>query len=343
MHTCASMKDLSIVSVTIKDIAKVAGVSHTTVSRALKGHPAISRETTARIQKIAKQMGYMPNIVAQSLLTQRTNTIGMVVTTIADPFVPKVVEGVESIAQAANYSVFLAISNNNPEQEVAVVETLHRRRVDAIIITASRVGNLYSSQLDQIQVPIVLINNQEEGAYLHSVTVDDVQGAQLAVKHLINLGHQRIGYLGVHNRPKSNKRRLEGYQIALEQANIKTEPALIVQPEAAYIERGKKGLPLFLEAGATAVFCYNDTTAIGLLTACREQRVVVPDQLSVVGFDDIEFARYVTPSLTTISQPRLKLGQIAMIMTLNLLKGQTIQDQILACKLVIRQSTHQLN
>ncbi len=329
--------------VTIKDIAKIAGVSHTTVSRALKGHAAISAKTTERIQELAKLMGYTPNTVAQSLFSQRTNTIGMVITTIADPFVSKVVEGVESVAQAASYSLFLANSNNNPEQEVAVVETLHRRRVDAIIISASRVGKLYRSQLDQIQVPIVLINNQEEGEYLHSVTIDDVQGAQLAIKHLIELGHRRIGYLGIHNHPKSNKCRLEGYQLALERANIEFEPALVVQLETTYAERGKKGLPLFLEAGATAVFCYNDTTAIGLLTACREQGLVVPDQLNVVGFDDIEFAQYVTPSLTTISQPRLKLGQIAMTMTLDLLKGKTIQDQVLSCRLVTRESTSHLN
>ena len=180
--------------VTIKDIAKAAGVSHTTVSRALKDNPAISVKTTKRIQQLAQQMGYTPSAVAQSLLSQQTRTIGMVVTTIADPFVAQVVEGVEQVAQVANYSVFLTTSHNNPNQELAVVETLHHRRVDAIIVTASRVGSLYSSQLDQIKIPIVLINNQEEGEYLHSVAVDDMQGAQLAVNYLVELGHRRIGY-----------------------------------------------------------------------------------------------------------------------------------------------------
>lgn len=302
----------------------------------------ISAETTRRIQEIAQQMGYTPSAVAQSLLTQQTMTIGMVVTTIADPFITRVVEGVESVAQAANYSVFLATSHNNPAQELAVVETLHRRRVDAIIVTSSRVGSLYSLQLNQIQVPIVLINNQEEGEYLHSVDVDDVQGAQLAVEHLIELGHQRIGYLGVNNRPRSNKRRLAGYQAALEQAGIEFDPALTFHPEANYTNRGQKGLPYFLKAQATAIFCYNDLTAMGLLMACREQGIVVPDQLNVVGFDGIEFATYVTPPLTTIAQPRLDLGQIAVKMTLDLLNGQGTQDQVLSCKLVVRESTSTL-
>jgi LacI family transcriptional regulator/LacI family repressor for deo operon, udp, cdd, tsx, nupC, and nupG len=329
--------------VTIKDIAKVAGVSHTTVSRALKSNPVISVETTKRVQELAQQMGYVPNIVARSLNSQQTWTIGMVVTTIADPFVTKVVEGVEQVAQAANYSIFLTPSHNNPKQELAVVETLQRRRVDAIIVTSSRVGSLYSSRLDQIQVPIVLINNQAEGEYLHSVTVDDIQGARLAVEHLLNLGHRRIGYIGVVNRPKSDQRRLAGYQAALNQAHLELDPALIMYPNAeSDLERGQVGLTLFLKEMVTAIFCYNDMVAIGLLMACRRQGIMVPDQLSVIGFDDIEPATYLAPPLTTIAQPRLKLGQLAMHMTLDLLRGQKVQDQVLPCKLIARESTGRL-
>ncbi len=326
--------------VTIKDIAKAAGVSHTTVSRALKGNPRISPETTTRIRELARQMGYTPSAVAQSLLSQRTLTIGMVITTIADPFVAEVVEGVERVAQEAGYSVFLSSSHNDPDREMAVVETLHRRRVDAIIVTSSRVGSLYSSQLDQIQVPIVLINNNQEGEYLYSVAVDDGQGAQLALEHLITLGHRRIGYIGTAGRPKSNRRRLTGYQTALERIGIRPDPALIPSPKAkSDIEQGKAALEPLLVAEATAVFCYNDRTAIGLLLACRQRGISVPQELSLVGFDDIESALYVTPPLTTVRQPRLELGKLAMTMTLDLLEGQETQDRLLACELVVREST----
>jgi LacI family transcriptional regulator/LacI family repressor for deo operon, udp, cdd, tsx, nupC, and nupG len=223
---------------------------------------------------------------------------------------------------------------------MVVVETLRRRRVDAIIVTSSRVGTLYSSQLDQIQVPIVLINNQEEGEYLYSVSVDDRQGARLAVDHLIGLGHRRIGYIGVRNRPKSNRRRLDGYQVALKQAGLPFDPALVIHPEGDQdIVLGWAGLTLVAEEKATAIFCYNDRVAIGLLMACRQQGLIVPDQLSIAGFDDIEPATYVIPSLTTIAQPRLALGQMAMNMTLDLLKGQPVQDQVLPCELVVREST----
>jgi LacI family transcriptional regulator/LacI family repressor for deo operon, udp, cdd, tsx, nupC, and nupG len=329
-----------IVPVTIKDIAKAAGVSHTTVSRALKDNAAISAETTKRIKKLAQEMGYTPSAVAQSLLSQRTLTIGMVITTIADPFIVQIVEGVERVAQAAGYSVFLSTSHNNLEQEMAVVETFRRRRVDAIIVTSSRVGILYSSQLDQFEVPIVLINNQEEGDYLHSVAVDDVQGARLAVEHLLDLGHRRIGYIGVANRPKSNRRRLAGYQAAHQYVGITYDPELILSPTSATdLDRGQAALDLLLAAGATAVFCYNDLTAIGLMMACRQRSINVPHEFSVVGFDDIEPALYVTPSLTTIRQPRPKLGQLAMTMVLDLLNEQEAQDQILACELIVREST----
>jgi LacI family transcriptional regulator/LacI family repressor for deo operon, udp, cdd, tsx, nupC, and nupG len=326
--------------VTIKDIAKAAGVSHTTVSRALKGNPAISPETRERIQILAQEMGYMPSAVAQSMRAQRTRTVGMVVTTIADPFVVQVVEGVERVAQEAGYSVFLCTSHDDPDREIDVVETLHHRRVDVIIVTSSRVGSLYTERLDQIQVPIVLINNQSEGQYLYSVAVDDMQGAQVAVEHLIGLGHRRIGYVGTTRRPRSSKRRLAGYRKALAQANIKLDEQLIPPPISKNdIDRGEEALEHLLATDATAVFCYNDLIAIGLLVACQRRGIAVPQRLSVVGFDDIESARYVYPPLTTIHQPRLQLGQQAMGMALSLLNNEEVQDQLLSCELVLRQST----
>jgi DNA-binding LacI/PurR family transcriptional regulator len=326
--------------VTIKDIAKAAGVSHTTVSRALKGNPAISPDTRERIQALARQMGYTPSAVAQSLLSQRTLTVGMVVTTIADPFVVQVVQGVESVAQQAGYSVFLCTSHDDPEREMAVVETLHHRRVDIIIVTSSRVGSLYGERLDQIQVPIVLINNQGEGQYLYSVAVDDVQGAQLAVEHLIALGHRQIGYVGTDRRPRSCQRRLAGYHKALEKADIVSDPVLIPPPGTKNdLERGTEALKQLLATDATAIFCYNDLIAIGVLTACRRRGIAVPQELSVAGFDDIEPALYVSPPLTTVHQPRLKLGQLAMKMALDLLNNREVQNQVLSCELVVREST----
>jgi DNA-binding LacI/PurR family transcriptional regulator len=179
---------------------------------------------------------------------------------------------------------------------------------------------------------------------MHSVAIDDVHEAQVAVEHLIALGHRRIGYVGVTNRPKSNQYRLKGYQHALEAAGIASDPALIFTADELedHAKRGAASLETLLVAGATAAFCYNDTTAIGLLAACYKRGLVVPDNLSMIGFDDIDMAAYTIPPLTTIRQPRFELGQQAMHMMLDLLAGQEPENQILRGELVVRETTARL-
>lgn len=328
-------------SVSIKDIARAAGVSHSTVSRALRNSPLVNPETAAYIRQLAEAMGYTPSAVAQSLVTRRTQTIGLVVTFISDPFVDRVVDGVEDLATAAGYSVFLCSSHANPERELAVVETFHRRRVDGVIVLASRVGRLYTERLAEIGVPIVLINSQAEGGeYMYSVSADDDQGARLAVRHLLDLGHRRIGYIGSGFRPPSNLRRLAGYRAELERAGIPFDPELVISPDTPHdLENGRRGLATLLDTDATAIFCYNDRTAIGALLAARELGIDVPLSLSLVGFDDIEASWYVTPPLTTVRQPQFELGRRAVQMVLDLLEERPVSDQVLPCQLVVREST----
>src|SRR4051794_23250435 len=162
-------------------------------------------------------MGYTPNALAQSLQAHRSHTLGLVVTSIADPFYTDVVLGVEEVARPAHFSVFLSASHNHPDQEAAVIETFQRRRVDGILVASLRISSNYEERLSRLKVPTVLINNEAAsgGQLLHWVTVDDYTGARLATDHLIRLGHRAIGYLGVDNRPRSNQQRLAGYQAAL--------------------------------------------------------------------------------------------------------------------------------
>lgn len=327
-------------SVSIYDIAKRANVSASTVSRALNDHPYIKAETKAHIRALAQEMGYVPSAVAQSLISSKTRTVGMVITTVADPVVVDILEGVEDTAQEAGYSVFLSTSRNDPRRELAVVETFQRRRVDGIIVIASRVGGTYSSRLEQIQVPIVLVENQEHGDYHHAVAVDNIGGASLAVEHLVALGHRRIGYVGAVDRPKSNDERFAGYRAALEQAGIGPEPALVSLPATGDdFERGRLGLAELLAAGASAVFCYNDRTAIGFMEGCDQHGLAIPEDISLVGFDDIAMISHLRPPLTTIRQPRRRMGQLAMRMALELIDGQERHDRILSCELVVRAST----
>ncbi len=326
--------------VSIKDIAAAAGVSHSTVSRALHNRGRMSDETRARIVQLAAEMGYTPDARAQSLVSGKTYTIGVVVTTIADPFVSEVVNGIEQAALDAGYSVFLSSSHGDSEREIKVVKTFRQRRVDAIIVTASRVGERYASLLAEFQVPVVLINNQGEGKYLYSVAVDEIGGARLAAEHLLQLGHRRIGFIGSHRRPYSTQRRYMGYRQALQAAGVAPDATLFVSPAAGDdVIAGQKGFASLLGRNPTAIMTYNDMTAIGVLLAARQAHVQIPAQLSVIGFDDVNLTEYVTPPLSTIRQPRQALGMAAMEMILKLLDGEPVEDQLYPCELVVRQST----
>ncbi|GIK40551.1 MAG: DNA-binding transcriptional regulator CytR [Chloroflexota bacterium] len=326
--------------VSIYDIAKRANLAPSTISRALQDHPRIGAETKMRVRALAKEMGYVPSTVAKSLSTNQTWTIGMVVATISDPFMGRVVEGVEEVAIGAGFNVFLSTSQNSRQREIAVIDVLQQRRVDGIIVVASHLFDHYRRYFDRIEVPIVMIDEQEPAGVIHAVAVDDLRGARLAVEHLLGLGHRRIGYVGVTNRPKSNKYRLKGYEDALNAAGITPDPTLVFTSTIEdHAKRGEASLEPLWAAGATAVFCYNDMTAVGLLSACYKRGLSVPDDLSVIGFDDIDTAVYTIPPLTTIHQPRLELGRRAMQMILDLLAGQTPENQLISAELVVRQTT----
>jgi DNA-binding LacI/PurR family transcriptional regulator len=333
--------------VSIADIARIAGVSHTTVSRALRGSSLISADTRERIQHLAEEMGYMPNAIAQSLQTRRTSTIGLVVTSIADPFLSDVVRGVEEVARGAGFSVILSATHNDPDQEMAIIETFHRRRVDGMLVASSRITTEYGDRLARIQVPTVLINSQAESdnKLLHWVAVDDRAGAQCAVAYLIQLGHRAIGYLGVSSRPRSNRQRLLGYQQALAAAGIAGRDEWIVvtaaneaSPEED-VEAGRVSLPYLLDAGVTAIFCANDMIAVGVLTVCHERGIAIPQRLSIVGFDDIRMASYVMPTLTTICQPKVEMGRLATQVLLDLLHNRPGQNHLIQLELICRAST----
>lgn len=337
--------------ISIADIARTAGVSHSTVSRALHNSPLISREVRERIQRTAQEMGYTPNAIARSLQNQRTNTIGLVTTSISDPFLNDVVKGIEEVTQAAGLSIIFSISHNDPEQEMAIMETFHQRRVDGIIVASSRISNLYTKRLELVKVPTVLINSQSDTPQklLHWVTVDNTKGSQLAIQHLVQLGHRSIAYLGVESRPRSNQQRLHGYQQALADAGIAWDASWVLigaGKDASYeedVEVGQAMLPHVLDAGVSAVFCHNDMVAIGLLLACRKSGLAVPQQLSIVSFDNIKTTEYVTPPLTTIHQPKVEMGRLAMEMLLDLLEGRPVEDAILLPTLIVRASTAPLH
>lgn len=333
--------------ISIKDIARAAGVSHSTVSRALRDSPLVNAVTRQRIQAVAIEMGYTPDAQARSLVTGRSRAVGVVVATIADPFVAEVVQGVETTAQQHGYSVVLSGSGAEPEREMAAVQMLRSKRVDGVIVTASRIGALYLSHVERLGVPVVLINNHNEqsGHYTYTVSVDNHQGGLLAMDHLLTLGHRRIAYVTGPEDHSSDMERMGAYRRALEERGLPWEPELVVRGNG-WPDGGRRALEALmgLVEPPTAVFCYNDMTAIGLLRTARERSIRIPESLAVVGFDDIPLAAYVDPPLTTIAQPKFEMGQLAMGMLLNLMQagtpaGERLSNPVVQGQLIVREST----
>jgi len=327
------------VAVSIKDIARIAGVSHSTVSRALRGNSLIPEATANRIKTIADELGYSASAIGRGLVQGRTEAIGVVVTSIADPFNGEVVGGLEEYANQHGYSVILATSQAVSAREISVVKSFQSRRVDGIIVASSRVGSSYSRLLAETRIPVVLLNNQHPDEFTHSVRIDDRKGTFDATTHLLKLGHTRIGYLGDQFGLNSDTERRAGFRQAMEEAGLRVEPQFQVSADgkidgAAAAFRSLRGrLP-------TAVVCYNDLTAVGVMEAAKGMGLSIPGDLSVVGFDDIQVAELLTPGLTTVRQPKWELGMRSMSLLLQILRGEeAARSVVLAGELVVRGST----
>ncbi|HEV2486777.1 MAG TPA: LacI family DNA-binding transcriptional regulator [Terracidiphilus sp.] len=325
----------------IKDIARLARVSHPTVSRALQNSPLVNAKTAEKIRKIAKESGYRASAVARGLVTRRTRTIGLVVTTVSDPFTSEVVTGIEQTANDHGYCVFLADSNADPDRERKIVQSFAEQRVDGIIVTSSRVGALYLPLLSEMMVPIVLLNDQHPGAFVHSVMICNQEGSRAVAEHLVGLGHRRIAYIGDQFGYQSDTERFAGYREALDTARIPFLPELAVRgdgkPEAAM--RAMDEL-LTLNNPPTAVCCYNDMSALGAMRSIHMHGLRVPEDISIAGFDDLFVASYTQPPLTTVRQPMRRMGQLAMENLIKLMSGQESVVRIkINAELIVRGST----
>ena len=327
--------------VSIKDIARLVGVSHSTVSRALRASPVVNAETAGRIRKVAQQQGYRASLIGRSLVMRRSMTVGCVATDIADPFVGGVVAGIEEVSNQQGYAVFLASSHGDPERELDVVRSFHERRVDGVIVPASRVGSLYLTHLADLRIPIVLINNQHPGLYTYSVSIDNVGAARLITRHLLELGHERIAYIGHRSGSQADTDRLSGFRTELRQSKLKFLSDLVMHADATPAS-GQAVMQRLLARSRrpTAVLCYDDLTALGALAAARSAGIDVPGDLSVTGFDDLFVASYTAPPLTTIRQPMKQMGRRAAEILLSLLRGEAVKKSVtLSGELVVRAST----
>src|SRR4030042_2589984 len=313
---------------TIKDIARQAGVSHTTVSRALHHSSLISTRTTERIQEIAIELGYHPSVAARSLKTNRSQALGVIVSHIADPYFSEILQGIDDIAQENGYSLFIASAQQDPVRENAIVQTMREHRVDGVILCSPHFTTEQSSQLNSYNVPIVAINNQSDEDYRFAIYHDDVDGGIQACHHLISLGHKRIAYLGNDLSGRTTQERLAGFFLGVEKTGLPVSPEYIHHVSGNSAEQGLEGNEYFLGLSErpTAVICYNDLMAVGVLKGLHQAGLRVPEDVSITGFDNIMYSDYTQPPLTTIDQPKRFLGAEAARMMLqhrgNALVGQ---------------------
>jgi LacI family repressor for deo operon, udp, cdd, tsx, nupC, and nupG len=326
---------------TMADIARRAGVSVSTVSRALAGSPLVTAATRRRIARLAGDAGYVLNQVARGLRLQRSRQILVILPTIANPFFAEVVLGVEEEAQARGYGVLVGNTSGAPEREQALGRHLLTGVVDGLLVLMGRIPSVLSDIAAAHRV--VAISERVPGSGIATVTIDNAAAAQDAVAHLLQLGHRRIAHIAGRARSNVALQRAKGYRLGLEAAGIASDEQLIV-PGDFSIAAGEAGMHRLLELRPrpSAVFCANDEMAVGAIRAARARGLQVPRDLSVVGFDDVPVAASYDPPLTTIQQPRHEMGRVAAALLIDQLahKRSTSDDAAyLPHRLVVRGST----
>jgi len=327
---------------TINYVAEAAGVSRQTVSRAMNNRGEISAETRTHVLSVAEAMGYRPSSIARSLAMRRTGTLGLVVPDVANPFFSEVARGAENEACAREYNVFLCNTNEDPQREIAVLESLEEQRVDGVLLCSSRLDEEDLAAALTRHTAVVLFNRRLNGSNIGAILIDDERGGRVATEHLLETGHRAVGFLAGPPASRSGQQRTQGYLRAMTDAGLSV-PVSWMPPCAPTVEGGCKAARelLTIHPQLTALFCYNDLVAIGALKACIELGRAIPNDIAIVGFDDIPLAALVTPPLTTCHVPRYDLGRQAMELLLERIDGCTDQcrELIVQPELIIRAST----
>lgn len=334
---------LHIAMTTIRDVAKKAGVSVATVSRVMNNEKYVNDELREHVLHIVSELNYRPDGVARGLRTKSTHIISLVIPDICNPYFPEVSRGIQSVADERGYIVVLCNTGQNIQREKDFYEILSRQKVEGIIINPSGSTNRELNLLQQIDIPIVLISSQTNLTNFDMVMVDNELGAETAVEHLIHLGHRRIGLVGGSHSVSSGKQRYYGFLHGMQKNGVPVIDELITEGsfdhEGGYECMNKL---LALPQKPTAVFATNDMMAIGAMSAIFEAGFKVPEDISIIGFDDISFSKMTYPKLTTVSQPKFQTGEVAAKLLFERIeKNNKIEPRrvVLQHDLIIRETT----
>ncbi len=328
---------------TIRNVAEMAGVSINTVSRVLNDKGEISPQTKERVLEAIKTLHYRPNSFARSLLGKQSLTVGQIVTDCTNPNNAQQIRYVQDVTTRQGYSVMLVDTNEKHERELAAVELMVEKFVDGFLITPLQYDNTHLFKLhEEGQIPFVLTNRAIEGLEVDRVLHNNFDGAYQAVRHLVELGHTRIAYLTSRRQVWTVSERLGGYREALKTANLEYDEALVAQTYLNLESAVEAATQLLkLRPRPTAIFAFNDLMAIGVLQAIKQAGLRIPQDVALVGYDDILYAQYLEVPLTTVRQPTRQLGEVAAEVLLKRIADRAAPPQqiMLQPSLIVRASS----
>jgi DNA-binding LacI/PurR family transcriptional regulator len=329
--------------ITIKELAEKAGVSITTVSRALNGYKDINPRTRERILRLAKELEYQPSGIARSLVMKKSHTLGLIISEFTRSrrghhFLFDIICGVNDRAAELGYDVILSATSPHKQREISYMELCRRRQLDGVILLGARIRDPYLQEVLETSVPCVLIDIPLKAERCSFVSLDNVKAAKQAVNHLLELGHRNIGFINGHREAYVSEQRLRGFCEAMQSAGLSAEPVYYGDFDE---ESGIRGIRHLLKENPdlTAVFCANDWMAVGAMRELIRMGKRIPEDVAVIGFDDIDLAQYISPSLTTVHQPRYEFGRQAVEALFRLLEGGKGESVIFQPSLKVREST----
>jgi LacI family transcriptional regulator len=341
----ATARSARSASATLRDVARLAAVHPGTVSRALNPETRrlVNEETARRVIEAAERLGYRPNPIARGLKTNRSYTVGVLVPDLTNPLFPPIVRGIQDRLEQAGYTPLIANTDNDRERERNDFAAMRARQVDGVITATALRDHGVLDEIVAAELPLVLVIRRLDDDSVPSVTADDLDGGRMATRHLIELGHRRIAHLGGPEAISTGRQRYEGYVAAMEEGGLEVDPALVRFGRQFTEPEGERLCRELLDAGtdATAIVAGNDLMALGCYDVFEARGIRCPDDLSVVGFNDMPFSERFNPPLTTIGLPHYEVGAAAADLLLERLQQPDVpaRQLVLPARLVERRST----
>lgn len=332
-------------TVTIKDIAEAADVSVTTVSRVLNDKPDVSPNTRKKVLKKINELGYKPNSIARGLALQKTNTLGLIIPDISNPFFPDIARGVEDMANKNGYSIIFCNTDNEQKKEKEAIELMKEKQVDGILLSLSTINKKELKELRNVEYPVVQIDRKVPQIDYPSITIDNYKSAYTATEHLIKSGHQKIAHITGDLGTITGSKRLKGFKKAMNEANLNIKDS--------YIKKGnyskKSGYQNMLDLlksnnPPSAVFIANDLMSVGAYQAVFELDLSIPEDISIIGHDNIDVTKLLNPTLSTMAQPKYELGHKAVQILIEEIESNNLNNEkiVLTTEFKNRNSTRRL-